>query len=97
MTILVGETLTITPGKWRGVPAPILTHQWLANGIPIDRAIGLSYIVTNNVVGDMISVVENAANAAGNASITSASVGPVIVLVPLTSDFSLDFNDDFGT
>ena len=32
---VVGATLTCTPGTWDGVPTPVITHQWYADGLPI--------------------------------------------------------------
>ena len=88
MTIVVGETLTVIPGTWTGIPDPVLTHQWLADGTPIIGATSTSYIVALSDEGKMISVAETATNAISSVAAFSGSVGPVVA----SSDIVLSSN-----
>lgn len=42
----VGSTLTVAPGQWAGVPAPVKSYQWMRDGIPVPGATGLNYLLT---------------------------------------------------
>ncbi len=46
----VGETLTLTPPQW-SLPGVINTVQWLADGVPIPGATGLSFVPTLEEAG----------------------------------------------
>ena len=76
----VGLTLTTTNGTWTGFPAPGFTYQWKRGGTAISGATANSYLLVSADLGTMITVTVTATNTAGNASATSAGVGPVTAL-----------------
>ena len=74
-TALVGETLHVTPGLWSHdglLAAPVLTWQWLRDGVPIAGATGNSLVLTSADAGQAISVTEPARDAHGAAVAVSA-------------------------
>ena len=75
--ILVGSTLTTTNGTWTGFPPPGFTYQWKRGGSAISGATGNIYLLVSADTGATITVTVTAINSAGNASATSAGVGPV--------------------
>ena len=77
-TPMTGMTLTTTDGTWTGFPAPTFTYQWKRGGSAISGATANSYLLVSADVGTMITVTVTATNTAGNASATSAAVGPII-------------------
>ena len=78
-TTQVGLTLTAQIGSWNppNPPIDVYTYQWLDNGSPISGAVNATYIPVTGDAGNMISVAVTANNSIGNATTTSASVGPV--------------------
>jgi hypothetical protein len=69
----VGATLTCSPGKWTGVPAPSFTFTWLRGGQPIAGATGATYVLTDADGDKAITCRVSAANAAGTVTATSAA------------------------
>jgi hypothetical protein len=85
---VVGATLTETAGSWTGNPTSV-SDQWedcdLGSGgcTPIGGAIGATYTVTADDVGEAIEVVETAGNGAGTgAPASSDPTDPVTSLTP---------------
>lgn len=76
-TAKVGETLTGDDGQWSGLPEPVLTRQWNADGNPIEGATGSTYDLVAEDEGAEITITVTATNSVGSASETSAPVGPV--------------------
>lgn len=82
---VVGQTLTAQPGTW--APDPVeLSYQWLADGIAIDGATGLTLPLTDAQAGKTITVtVAGSRPGYTSAFATSAPVGPVTAeVVPQT-------------
>lgn len=75
---IVGETLTVSDGTWTGVPAPTYTYAWLLNGLPITGETANVYVIQSSDLGGNISANVTATNIAGNLTITTAAVGPVV-------------------
>jgi hypothetical protein len=68
-----GGTLSCSPGVWSH-PSPILSYQWLRDGVPIDDAIAATYVVRDADCTHDLSCTVTATNAAGSASATSNEV-----------------------
>lgn len=77
-TAQVGETLTAGDGAWTGVPTPVLTREWFADGEVIEDATGSTYDLTENELGKAISVIVTATSIMGVVSETSAATVAVI-------------------
>lgn len=77
-TAQVGQTLTVTPGTWTGLPTPVVTRQWQANSVNIVGATGLTYVPIVGQIGQTIRCVETAVNASGSVSANSAQTAAVI-------------------
>lgn len=73
----VGQVLSGSTGTWTGTPTPTYTRQWLRNGTDISGATGANYTLVSADAGATISLRVTATNSAGNATATSAAVGPV--------------------
>lgn len=73
----VGETLTTTNGTWTGTPAPTFTRQWYRDGVAIDGATALTYVLVADDLGAMIDVVVTATNLNGVVTQESNEVGPI--------------------
>ncbi len=73
---LVGETLVVVPGEWRGGPAPTLSYQWKRDGNPISGETGTSYVLVEDDQGAEITVAETATNSQGSAVSESGAVVP---------------------
>lgn len=74
----VGGTLVATTGAW-GPAGVTLAHQWLADGVAIPGATASTYLPTNDVAGQRISVrVTGTLAGAAPASATSAATGAVV-------------------
>jgi hypothetical protein len=78
----LGDTLTVTPGTWSGVPAPTLTYQWRRDGIAILGETGTTYDIALADSGADIDVVETATNAMGAASEASNAITADTFTVP---------------
>ena len=89
---VVGATLTCTPGTWDGVPTPVITHQWYADGLPILGANGLTHVLTAQDAGHVVTCHERATNTLG--TINEASNG---IAIPALRGFSSGFSNGFGS
>jgi hypothetical protein len=69
-----GGVLTTTPGTWSG--SPTYAYQWKRDVTNVGTNTNTYTSVTGDV-GSTITVVVTATNAGGNASATSAAVGPI--------------------
>lgn len=76
-TAKVGETLTVTNGTWTGIPTPTYERQWYADDEPIEGADGLTYVLTEDEEGAVITVVVTATNVAGSAQATSNATAEI--------------------
>lgn len=76
-TAEVGETLTVTNGTWTGTPTPSYARQWYADDEPIEGADGLTYVLTEDEEGAVITVVVTATNAAGSAQAASNATAEI--------------------
>jgi hypothetical protein len=70
---VAGRTLTCTPGTWRGRSISY-SYEWLRNGAPISGETAPTYVVRDGDAGSQISCRVTAANTAGSAQSTSASL-----------------------
>ena len=77
-------TLTATPGIWTNNPAEY-RYQWLRNVSAISGAEGLIYNLTDDDVGELISVTVTAVNQDGEGSATSLPYGPVQGAAPVNT------------
>jgi hypothetical protein len=84
-TLLVGQTLTVTPYDNDATPTPSTTYQWYANGVALLGATGPSYTLTDSNYGQSISVSVTETNRLGSSSVTSALSIPVLGLSPTAS------------
>lgn len=76
-TTTSGSTLTANDGTWTGTPTPTFTYQWNRGGVNIAGATAKTYVLVAGDVGATITVTVTGTNTAGNASATSAGVGPI--------------------
>ena len=76
--VIVGETLTASPGVWTGNPVPIFSYQWKADGTDIEGATGQEYELTADEIGAEITVVVTATSLAGEDSAESDPTDPVV-------------------
>ena len=69
----VGTTVTCEPGQLSGYPLPVVTYQWLRNGVAISGATGETYIpVVEDIGTNTLSRRDTATSAQGTATATSA-------------------------
>lgn len=73
----VGTAFVATPGTY-SAPAPNLTYQWFADGIPISAATSASYTPVSADIGKRLYVTETAQNAGGMVSTSTLYSRPVI-------------------
>jgi len=71
-----GQTVTCTQGTWTNSPTGF-SFVWQRNGSPIAGATSSSYIIQAADVGQNLTCVVTASNAAGSGQATSAAVVPV--------------------
>jgi uncharacterized repeat protein (TIGR01451 family) len=82
-TTTTGQTLTLTPGTWTGVPAPTLTHQWQrcdlggSNCANVAGQTATTYTLVSADAGSTMRVVETGTNGTGSASASSAQTAAV--------------------
>ncbi len=78
-----GQKLTVNNGTWGGTPPPTFTYQWQrckagsGSCAPIPGATGSGYALTAADAGARVRALVKATNSAGNATATSADVGPI--------------------
>lgn len=70
-TLTLSSTLTTTPGTWSGRPTPVVTRQWLRDGVVIAAATGLTYVLVAGDQTKKISVRETATNSSGAPTVDS--------------------------
>jgi hypothetical protein len=71
---LVGTPVTVDPGSWGGIPAPVLARQWLIDGAAVAGATGASYMPVPADAGRLLSCRVTGTNAAGSAAAASAAL-----------------------
>ena len=76
-TTTVGQTLTTSNGTWTGTPTITYAYQWKRGGANISGATASTYVLVSADVGTTITATVTATNSVGNASATSAGVGPI--------------------
>jgi hypothetical protein len=81
---IYGNTLTVNTGDWTGTPTSY-AYQWNNAGTPISGETANSYVIRIGDIGDLISCAVSATNHLDTTSTTTASVGPVIDSIALTS------------
>lgn len=69
----VGQVLTVTPGTWTGHPTPVLTYEWLRDGVEIAGETGTTYTTVEADRETTITVRETGTNSQGSASVTSSN------------------------
>lgn len=84
-TATVGQTLTAVPGEWDGLPAPVVSRQWCADGAGIAGATGLSLILTPALAGTVITVKEWGHNVVGGAVAESDGTSAVAGAAPVNT------------
>lgn len=62
------STLTAAGGTFKPATGPVITRQWLKNGLPIAGATDTTYVVAGMVSGDQISHRVDAATKWGTTS-----------------------------
>ena len=78
-----GRVVSASPGGWSGTPPLSFAYQWQrcsASGQacnPIAGAVGATYRLTSNDVGQTVRVVVTASNLGGDVSAPSRPIGPV--------------------
>ncbi|HEY0214459.1 MAG TPA: sialate O-acetylesterase [Paenirhodobacter sp.] len=72
---MTSATLSAIEGNYTGASA--VTRLWLRGSTAIAGATGLSYVLTQDDVGAMISILETATNTSGSVTTASVAVGPV--------------------
>ena len=77
-TTTVGQTLTAANGTWSGSPTITYAYQWKRGGANISGATASTYVLVTADLGATITATVTATNSVGNASATSAGVGPII-------------------
>lgn len=86
-TVDFGETLTVTPGEWTGIPAPVLSYQWFRvigeDAQPIEGATGTEYVVTPEDSEVTFFVEETATNRMDAVSKDSAATDKAPEFIPL--------------
>ena len=70
---VVGETLTCSPGFWKGLPTPKFSYEWMLDGI-VPLTAGTSYVVTREDRGHSLSCTVTAQNSAGKAFAQSSAL-----------------------
>jgi hypothetical protein len=79
----VGETLTASPGEWRGDRPMTFGYQWIrcsrqmSNCRRVSRATGNRYRLTSSDLGRRLLVVVTARNAAGSGTAQSGATGVI--------------------
>lgn len=73
----VGQVLTTTTGTWDGATITY-TYRWLRSGVAIASAVAATYTLVSADIGNTIMSEVKGTNSAGNAIVTSNSVGPII-------------------
>ncbi len=67
----IGETLSLLPGRWEGLPVPVLSVRWQRDGRDIPGATGFAYVPVPQDDGAEIAARVIAGNTAGTASAAS--------------------------
>lgn len=76
-TARVGEVLTGDDGEWSGTPEPVLTHQWRADGEPIEGATDTTYGPVEGDIGKVITLAVTGTNGGGESTAVSEPTAPV--------------------
>lgn len=71
--VFAGHTLTITPGTWTGTPVINYSYQFLADGVPIPGATGLTYLVDFTTEYKTITAIETATGPGGSNAVATNS------------------------
>lgn len=79
-TPTVGQTLTVSVGTYSGTAPTSVSRQWYADDVAIAGATALTYFLTPNEVGKVITVKETATNANGSIVVTSAGTTAVAAI-----------------
>ena len=89
-TPVLGNELVCDGGQWAGYPAPVLTYQWLRDGVQIPGATSDSYITTLDDLGAEIECAVLATNYLGTDYSVSNSLGPIaggpVITLGVTAD-----------
>jgi hypothetical protein len=70
----IGAPVTVDPGQWGGVPAPVLALQWLRAGAAIPGATGASYTPVAADDGKALACRITGTNPAGSAEAVTAAI-----------------------
>jgi len=73
----VGTAYAVTPGVYTG-PAPSLSYQWFADGVPIQGANTASYTPGGPMIGKRLYAIETAVNTGGAVSTATLYSRPVV-------------------
>ena len=89
-TPVLGNELVCDGGQWAGYPAPVLTYQWLRDGVQIPGATSDSYITTLDDLGHEIKCAVLATNYLGTDYSVSNPLGPIaggpVITLGVTAD-----------
>ena len=70
----INGVLTVTPGIWKGTPAPTLSHQWYNGTSEIEGATDTDYTIkSTDAVASIITCKETAKNTGGSVTVTSSN------------------------
>jgi hypothetical protein len=71
--VVVGSTLTCSPGAWTGAPSPSFGYEWLRDGTAINGATGATYVTVAADAGKAIGCKVTGRSSAGSTSATSSN------------------------
>lgn len=77
-----GQNLTVDTGMWSGLPTPMVTVQWRANGVDLVGEVDQVLHLTDAYIGQTVTAVVYAANFLGTAYLETQPSAPVIAFDP---------------
>lgn len=94
---VVGTELSVSEGDWDSLDVPVITYQWLKDGVEIENETSATYTLLVGDVDGLISVNVTATNDTGATSVTTDAVGPVVAApyAPVLVDMPVVTGDDF--
>lgn len=78
----VSQTASYIPGKITTNEDPAISQQWFRDGVPIQGAIGVTYVYVPDDLGKTLTVREKAVNSASPNGVFSTSAGVTVLAAP---------------